>query len=597
MSCNICVEKFNKSTRLEIKCNYCEFSNCRTCFQKYLLDTTEPYCMNCKKIFTREFVIDNCTSVFVTKELKKHRENVLLDREKSLMPATQVYVVLEKEKNKLRQQIKDVETERAKILLTLNGFQNKINGITTQLYNMNVNNIENGTVQERRKFIRKCPMQDCRGFLSQQWKCGVCDSKICNKCNEQKENDEHVCISENVASMELLNKDTKPCPECGTMIFRISGCFGKDVCILTWDGYTKLSQNILVGDKLVGDDGTIRNVLKTTSGIDKLYCIKQSDGSSYIVNSKHTLLLKNALDISVEIKVEDYIKLSKTSDLFGYKINKFGEFTKLNISVEYRSYGKYYGFLLDGNNKFILKDFTACKNCSQMFCVECHCAWNWNTGLVEKGIVHNPHYYEFLKKGGGNPGRNHGDIPCGGLPTMYIMRDDIQFCLKKEYITKIQENMIYVFHNCITHIQQYEIRPVNEQTEETTRVLRVNYMLHKLHEEEFKKILQLTEKDCNKKRDFNNIYQMFVDVSSDIFRQITIFIQKNKQSYAIILKNFMNEKLLILLNLKNYFNENIKRIGNNYKCVYPGIDDQYHFHSNYKTYLERTFPTERNERT
>jgi len=403
--------------------------------------------MNCKKIFTREFIIDNCTSVFVTKELKKHRENILLDSEKSLMPATQVYVILEKEKNKLRQQIKEVETERAKILLTLNVFQNKINGLTNQIHTLNVNNIESGPVQERKKFIRKCPMQDCRGFLSQQWKCGVCDSKICNKCNEQKENDEHVCIPENVASMELLNKDTKPCPECGTMIFRISGC-------------------------------------------------------------------------------------------------------------------------------------------SQMFCIECHCAWNWNTGLVEKGVIHNPHYYEFLKKGG-NPGRNHGDIPCGGLPDMYSMRNDILICHKKEYITKLQETMIYNFHNCITHIQHYEIRPVNEQTEETTRILRIGYMLHNISEEEFKKSLQQIEKDRSKKRDFNNIYQMFVDVSSDIFRQIVIFIQNNRQSYAIIVKNFMDENLQILLNLKNYFNENIKKIGNNYKCVYPGIDDQCRFHNNYKTYLKR----------
>jgi hypothetical protein len=67
MSCNICVEKYNKSTHLEIKCNYCEFSNCRTCFQKYILDTVDPYCMNCKKIFTKEFISENCTQVFIGK--------------------------------------------------------------------------------------------------------------------------------------------------------------------------------------------------------------------------------------------------------------------------------------------------------------------------------------------------------------------------------------------------------------------------------------------------------------------------------------------------------------------------------------------------
>jgi len=141
MSCNICVEKFNKSTHLEIKCNYCEFSNCRTCFQKYLLDTVDPYCMNCKKIFTKEFISENCTQVFIGKEYKKHRENVLLDREKSLMPATQVYVILEKQKDKLREQIKEIEKERAKILATINTFNNRINSLTYQITNININNM------------------------------------------------------------------------------------------------------------------------------------------------------------------------------------------------------------------------------------------------------------------------------------------------------------------------------------------------------------------------------------------------------------------------------------------------------------------------
>jgi len=466
MSCNICVEKYNKSTHLEIKCNYCDFSNCRTCFQKYLLDTVDPYCMNCKKIFTKEFISENCTQVFIGKEYKKHRENVLLDREKSLMPATQVYVILEKQKDKLREQIKEIEKERAKILTTINIFNNRINSLTYQITNININNMNNVNNQnqvvqtsqdkERKKFIRKCPMKDCRGFLSQQWKCGICETKICNKCNEEKldtecdAEDNHRCDPGNVANMELLNKDTKPCPECGTMIFRISGC-------------------------------------------------------------------------------------------------------------------------------------------NQMFCVECHCAWNWNTGLVEKGVIHNPHYYDFIRRGG-NTGRNHGDIPCGGLPQMYDLRTGFTYCLRSKIMTNVQESLLYSFHNIVTHIQHYEIRQINDQTEETTRTLRVDYMLQKISEETFKSRIQQIEKDHNKRRDFNNIYQMFVDVSSDIFRQIILCIEtyKYKEENHDIINKCFTENITILLNLRKYFNENIKKIGTVYKCVYPGIDEQYYrFQPNYKTYLER----------
>ena len=101
MECQICCEKFNMSTRRKVNCNYCEYSPCRSCFQRYLTETTlDPHCMNCKKGFTYEFVSETCTSVFVNKALKKHRENVLFDREKALLPITQNDVLIEKERRK-----------------------------------------------------------------------------------------------------------------------------------------------------------------------------------------------------------------------------------------------------------------------------------------------------------------------------------------------------------------------------------------------------------------------------------------------------------------------------------------------------------------
>lgn len=453
-SCDICVEKFNKSTHLQIKCNYCEFVNCRSCFQKYLLETQDPYCMSCKKIFTRDFVSQSCTATFISNEYKRHRENVLLDREKSLMPTTQAYVILEKEKNKIRENIAEIDARRLKLLQEAQS----LSMVTAQLSNNIRTMTVNGTLStERKKFIRKCPMENCRGFLSQQWKCGICDSKICNKCNEQKVNDEHTCNDENVASMELLNRDTKPCPECGTMIFRISGC-------------------------------------------------------------------------------------------------------------------------------------------SQMFCVECHCAWNWNTGLVERGIVHNPHYYEFIRRGG-NMARNHGDIPCGGLPDLVSLRGEVYVLVSNGLIKSSESDALYNIHNCITHIQHYEIRAVGEYNEESTRQLRIDFMLQKITEESFKKILQQIEKDRSKRRDFNNIYQMFVDVASDIFRQLSVKYHENYKNRIVLNKDivsaFYKENITVLENLRIYFNENIKKLGNVYKCVYPGISDNYRFQHNYRTYLQRREQAER----
>ena len=37
---------------------------------------------------------------------------------------------------------------------------------------------------QKKVFIRKCGVEDCRGFLSEQWKCGLCDTTTCKKCLE-----------------------------------------------------------------------------------------------------------------------------------------------------------------------------------------------------------------------------------------------------------------------------------------------------------------------------------------------------------------------------------------------------------------------------
>ena len=112
--------------------------------------------------------------------------------------------------------------------------------------------IHTGQITEAKKrvrnnFIRACSVENCRGFLNQQWRCGICNVYTCSKCNIPKTttvnatstpdtnmpplslNDEgvtfdHVCNPDDVATAELIATDTKPCPQCGTGIFKIDGC-------------------------------------------------------------------------------------------------------------------------------------------------------------------------------------------------------------------------------------------------------------------------------------------------------------------------------------------------------------------------------------
>ena len=87
-----------------------------------------------------------------------------------------------------------------------------------------------------------------------------------------------------------------------------------------WDLSTKMAQDIVVGDILVGDDGEKRIVENLVCGMDQMYEIEQDKGMHYIVNSKHTLVLQsnessnsNDNDSSnvILIIVDDYLRIDE----------------------------------------------------------------------------------------------------------------------------------------------------------------------------------------------------------------------------------------------------------------------------------------------
>ena len=170
-------------------------------------------------------------------------------------------------------------------------------------------------------------------------------------------------------SAEAIKKETRNCPTCGTSIYKIMGCFEKDTKILLWNTQIKNIQDIKVGDILVGSDGTKRIVKETFSGKDKLYTVIQNNGESYVVNSKHELLLKPTYYKKIKINdkniavywfdKEKYLfkskKIKYTSENFDSILKEIEEFTasiseepfkitvdnylKLNKSTKQRIYG------------------------------------------------------------------------------------------------------------------------------------------------------------------------------------------------------------------------------------------------------------------
>lgn len=261
MNCNICTERFNKSNHSKVSCSVCLDITCSECTERYLLMTTEnAHCMSCRAAWNREALESSGLSKkFITKDYKKRREDVLFERERGMMPGTQPLVEKQIVIRRLNKEVKDIEIEINKgqqkyqtdcniplqviadeimsesnldcvmarldkayqTYLPYSMLGHEKNKKTAQIAALNYLNVD--TKREARKFVRACPQNGCSGFLSTAWKCGVCENRACPDCHEPKE-DEHVCKKECLETAQLLARDTKTCPKCAALIFKIEGC-------------------------------------------------------------------------------------------------------------------------------------------------------------------------------------------------------------------------------------------------------------------------------------------------------------------------------------------------------------------------------------
>lgn len=229
--CPICCDKFSSTLRKEIKCPYCEYSACSKCVKQYVTGImVDPDCMNCHIPWNREFFDVQFTKKFIQTEYKTHREDVLVEREKSLLPETIALAEREKVRRdnmKLLDELTKKKHELQNELISLDKLIATVRRKVYYQYDDPNNEAESSNAAEKRTFTKGCPKEDCRGFLSTQWKCGICETCVCPDCHEIKAcmNDAlHVCTKENVETAKTIMKETRSCPKCAAMIYRSSGC-------------------------------------------------------------------------------------------------------------------------------------------------------------------------------------------------------------------------------------------------------------------------------------------------------------------------------------------------------------------------------------
>lgn len=158
-------------------------------------------------------------------------------------------------------------------------------------------------------------------------------------------------------------------------------CFGKGTKIRMFDGSVKNVEEIVKGDKVMGDDGTCRNVVSLAHGTEKLYKITpQVNRKDYFVcNASHNLplfkpshmsfSLNNYLGINyIKPTIKEIVEGSGTGDYFCLKRVVDKEISLEMFDIEDIGEGEFFGFELDGNHLFRLASGYIQSNSGKTYC-------------------------------------------------------------------------------------------------------------------------------------------------------------------------------------------------------------------------------------
>jgi hypothetical protein len=224
--------------------------------------------------------------------------------------------------------------------------------------------------------------------------------------------------------------------------------------------------------------------------------------------------------------------------------------------------------------KLIRKDSRPCPKCGiyiskidgcdQMFCVQCRTAFSWRTGVVVRGTIHNPHYFEMLRNESttGEIPRQPGDAPadapagaCGGDPTdPGAWTTSLHRELRAYGVVQgdfYNDMMRMQRHAC--HLHRSTIPDLRRHPTDFAD-LRMHFLLDSFDEPTFKRKLLLRERAIEKHATLVACYSAKVQAITDVvgaFVQRTLPIERLAEN---------------LSSVHDVFEGYLTRIGKRFKC-------------------------------
>lgn len=420
VACDICAETLNKTSHRPVECprHACRRVACASCVERYLLglmSVTAGQCMHCRVEYDPMWLRRVMTASFMSGPYKRHREHVMLEHEKSLIPRTMPIIEssrrlqsLQEEENALKAEMtrlrrRMVETG-AQIRTVRRQHARDLRAIDTHGPPPEATEEEEGGGRATLHYLRPCAREDCPGYVnSRTGHCAACDGTTCVKCNiplplpqegqEAAAAPPHECLQVDMDQWNLIRSSTRPCPGCRTRITKATGC-------------------------------------------------------------------------------------------------------------------------------------------DQMWCPQCHTAFRWSTGEIERGAIHNPHYYEWMFGGrapaalaadGANDQvcvQNPGQLP--GIHTVRRVLEHTKANGAEGNETRLNP-IITTFHQKLTHFHHTVIPTMrnNVGSEEGFRrrktEQRLLYLTHKMSKEVFQAQLFRLDKAHRKAMEYNRILETFGVLAAEAF--------------------------------------------------------------------------------